>query len=100
MSVAALLVLLPPDTWHAYGDFVVAYVIAMVVALITHAPGGLGVFEAVILVTLPDVERAALVSALILYRVIYYWLPLLLAILFLALNEGRMWWQRRRTVET
>lgn len=91
IASAALLVLLPAAAWHHYPDFLVAYVVAMVVALVTHAPGGLGVFEAVILVTLPDVDKPALVSALILYRLIYYWLPLLVAALALAANEWRMW---------
>ncbi len=91
IASAALLVLLPPETWFHYPDFLVAYVVAMVVALITHAPGGIGVFEAVILVTLPEVDKPALVSALILYRLIYYWLPLLLAFVLLAANEWRVW---------
>lgn len=90
IASAALLVLLPPETWHHYPDFLVAYVVAVVVALLTHAPGGIGVFEAVILVTLPEVDKPSLVSALILYRLIYYWLPLLLALLLLGLNELRL----------
>lgn len=90
IASAALLVLLPPETWHHYPDFLVAYVVAVVVALLAHAPGGIGVFEAVILVTLPEVDKASLVSALILYRLIYYWGPLLLAIALLGLNELRM----------
>jgi phosphatidylglycerol lysyltransferase len=96
VASAALLVLLPPETWHHYPDFLVAYVVAVVVALLAHAPGGIGVFEAVILVTLPEVDKASLVSALILYRLIYYWGPLLIAISLLGLNELRMW--RRRSL--
>lgn len=90
IASAALLVLLPPEVWHHYPDFLVAYVVAVVIALLTHAPGGIGVFEAVVLVTLPDVDKPSLVSALILYRVIYYWGPLLLALALLGLNELRM----------
>lgn len=88
LAAAALLVLLPGNHWVMFPDFVIAYVVAMVVALVTHAPGGLGVFEAVILVTLPDVDRATLVSALIVYRVIYYWLPLLLSVALLGGREA------------
>jgi phosphatidylglycerol lysyltransferase len=88
LAAAALLVLLPGNHWAMFPDFVVAYVVAMVVALVTHAPGGLGVFEAVILVTLPEVDRASLVSALIVYRVVYYWLPLLLSIALLGGREA------------
>lgn len=98
IASAALLVLLPAESWHHYPDFLVAYVVAMVVALVTHAPGGLGVFEAVILVTLPEVDRPALVSALILYRLIYYWLPFALALL-LGANELRMIGRRRDPVQ-
>lgn len=94
VASAALLVLLPPDVWHHYPDFLVAYVVAVVVALLAHAPGGIGVFEAVVLVTLPEVDKPSLISALILYRLIYYWGPLLLALALLGLNELRMW--RRR----
>ncbi len=90
IASAALIVLLPPETWHQYPDFVVAYVVAMVVALLTHAPGGLGVFEAIILVTMPEVAKPELVSALLVYRVVYYWLPLMLALLLLGFNEWRM----------
>jgi phosphatidylglycerol lysyltransferase len=90
VASAALLVLLPPETWHHYPDFLVAYVVAVVVALLAHAPGGIGVFEAVVLVTLPEVDKPSLVSALILYRLIYYWGPLLIAIALLGLNELRM----------
>lgn len=97
LASAALLVLLPPGSWHSYPDFIIAYVVAIVVALITHAPGGLGVFEAVVLVTLPHIDTADLVSALILYRVIYYWIPLLMALVMLGLNEIRIRWRHVQT---
>jgi phosphatidylglycerol lysyltransferase len=91
LASAALLVLVPGASAEIWPAFMVAYVVAMVVALLSHAPGGIGVFEAVILVTLPQVDKAALISALILYRLIYYWLPFLLALLLLFLNEVRLW---------
>ncbi len=88
IASAALLVLLPGSPWDLFGAFLVAYVIAMVIAFATHAPGGLGVFEAAILVTLPQVDQAGLVSALIVYRLIYFWIPLGLAILLLGGREA------------
>jgi phosphatidylglycerol lysyltransferase len=97
IASAALLVLLPPEAWHHYPDFLVAYVVAVVVALLAHAPGGIGVFEAVVLVTLPEVDKPSLISALILYRLIYYWGPLLIAVALLGLNELRM--IRRKDVQ-
>lgn len=95
LASAALLVLLPGASLDLWPAFLVAYVVAIVVAFISHAPGGIGVFEAVILVTLPQVDKAAMVSALILYRAIYYWLPFLLALLLLFLNEVRLWRQAK-----
>ena len=56
----------------------------------SHVPGGLGVFEAVIIFALGDkTAQGALVGALVIYRLIYYILPLLLAGSFLGLNELR-----------
>src|SRR3546814_8207576 len=58
---------------------------------ICHVPGGLGVFEATLLLaysgSLP-VDRLA--GALVLYRGIYYLLPLLVAIAMLAIFELRV----------
>lgn len=88
LASAALMVLLPAGLWALYPQLLVAYVVAVVVALVTHAPGGLGVFEAAMLVTLPAVGRAELVSALIVYRLVYYWLPFAMAILLLGGREA------------
>lgn len=88
LASAALLVLLPADVWPHYPGLLVAYVVAVVVALVTHAPGGLGVFETVMLVTLPGIDRPELVSALILYRLVYYWLPFGTAVLLLGGREA------------
>lgn len=50
-----------------------AYVIATVTALITHVPGGLGVIESVVLYLLPN---AQFIGALLVFRVVYFLLPL------------------------
>jgi phosphatidylglycerol lysyltransferase len=64
------------------------YAAAMVLGVISHVPGGLGVFEAVMLVALGGrVPSEALAGALVLYRLVYYVLPLLLAMLVLAVHE-------------
>ncbi len=56
--------------------------------LVTHVPGGIGVFEAVVLATVPG-DRPGLFAALLLYRVIYYLLPLAGAAGLLGVLEGR-----------
>ncbi|MDP1026641.1 bifunctional lysylphosphatidylglycerol flippase/synthetase MprF [Sphingomonas sp. KR1UV-12] len=85
---AALFVLIPdaaPALWPA---FILAYSLGIVVAVITHVPGGIGVFEAVVISVLPG-DRATLLAALLAYRVIYYLAPLALGIVLLAFHEGR-----------
>ncbi len=66
------------------------YALAIIAALISHVPGGLGVFEAVVIATVPG-DKAQLLAALLAYRVIYYLLPLLLAALLLAWHESKAW---------
>jgi phosphatidylglycerol lysyltransferase len=85
---AALFVLVPHASLHAYAPFALAYVLACAAGLVSHVPGGLGVFEAVLAATLPG-PKAELLAALIAYRVIYYFIPLGCAALLLAAVEAR-----------
>lgn len=87
---AALYVLLPAPDPAAYPAFFLGYALAIIAALISHVPGGLGVFEAVVIATVPG-DKAQLLAALLAYRVIYYLLPLLLAAFLLAWHEGKAW---------
>lgn len=87
---AALFVLLPGADPALFPLLFLGYALAIVVALVTHVPGGIGVFEAVILATLP-MDDAGILAALIAYRVIYYIAPLVVAVLLMAVQEGRQW---------
>ncbi|KQM19453.1 bifunctional lysylphosphatidylglycerol flippase/synthetase MprF [Novosphingobium sp. Leaf2] len=86
-AAAALFVLIPHADPSQLPAFVLAYSLGIVVALVSHVPGGLGVFEAVVLAVVPS-DRATLFAALIAYRIIYYLLPLVFAALLLAWHEG------------
>ncbi len=88
-SGAALWVLLPPNAVDP-GTFAVFYVSGIVLGLLSHVPGGIGVFEATILFACAG--RAPVdqvVGALVLYRVVYYLIPLLIAAMLLARYELR-----------
>ena len=85
---SALFVLLPGASIDLLPAFLLAYALAIIVALVSHVPGGIGVFEAVVLATVP-VDRTALFAALITYRVLYYLAPLALGIALLAWDEVR-----------
>ena len=65
------------------------FVVAQVVSLASHVPGGLGVFESMMLVFLrPYLPASDVAAALIVYRVVYYLLPLGVAILTLGAYEA------------
>lgn len=91
---AALFVLIPGAAPALLPAFILAYTLGIVAAVVTHVPGGIGVFEAVVLAVVP-VDRATLFAALIAYRVLYYLLPLGCGILVLAWHEGAR--QRQRS---
>lgn len=89
-SAAALWFLLPHEGL-SLAAFVAFYAIAVTLGIISHVPGGLGVFEATLLLAYAGrIPAEQLAGALILYRGIYYLLPLLVAVAMLALFELRV----------
>jgi phosphatidylglycerol lysyltransferase len=71
-----------------YLDFLAAFLLAQMATQLLPLPGGIGVFEAVVLVLRPQGTAApAVLAALLLYRVAYYLLPLLAAGILIAVRE-------------
>jgi uncharacterized membrane protein YbhN (UPF0104 family) len=66
---------------------VIAYVLAALLGFASHSPGGLGVFDAAMLIALPQVEKEQLLAALLIFRCLYFLLPFLVAVLILATWE-------------
>lgn len=78
-ALGALYVLLPATTdMPTLVQFVPIFVGATVLGIVSHAPGGVGVFEAAILAMLPGHSPEVLAS-LLSYRVIYNLLPFAIA---------------------
>ncbi|MCC6710108.1 MAG: bifunctional lysylphosphatidylglycerol flippase/synthetase MprF [Gammaproteobacteria bacterium] len=87
---AAALWCLLPDGAVPLPSFVAYYVVGIALGVLSHVPGGLGVFEAVILLACAGrVPAEQVAGALVIYRVIYYLLPLAVAVLMLAAYELR-----------
>jgi len=90
LAGAIVYVLLPPGS----APFLVvlgAFLIAQVVGLAAHVPGGVGVFEGLMVLLLkPYVTSAQLVPALVAYRAVYYVLPLAIALVALLFDEVRL----------
>lgn len=85
---SVLFVLLPPSPDLSYPNFLAVFLFAQVVGLISHVPGGLGVFETVVLIFLsPILPPPAILSSLVAYRLIYYLIPLAVGSLLLAGHE-------------
>lgn len=89
LAGAILYALLPPIGID-FGYFLGVFLLAQTAGLISHVPGGLGVFESIMLLMLPDRAAAADVfGALLAYRLVYYLLPLAVATIGLGVYEGR-----------
>ncbi|HMU89234.1 MAG TPA: bifunctional lysylphosphatidylglycerol flippase/synthetase MprF [Pseudomonadales bacterium] len=86
---ACLYVLIPSSDLH-FVEFMVVYALAVMAGITSHVPGGLGVFEGIMLLALSGkVSAEGLGAGLLMYRIIYHLGPLLLAMLLLALKELR-----------
>ncbi len=83
-SVAALLyVLLPASFLPSFVSFLGIYLLAKVAGVVSNVPGGLGVFETVILLSLapPEESVAQVLGVFLAYRGIYYLVPLAIALI-------------------
>ncbi|TWR90320.1 bifunctional lysylphosphatidylglycerol flippase/synthetase MprF [Pseudomonas saxonica] len=88
-AAATVLYLLLPEA-PPFGPFLLVYLLALAAGVLSHVPGGVGVFEAILLAAFADKLGAApLAAALLLYRIIYVILPLLIACFMLLLNEAQ-----------
>ncbi|MBF3094048.1 hypothetical protein HKT43_35900, partial [Pseudomonas aeruginosa] len=97
-AAATVLYLLLPET-PPFAAFLLVYLLALAAGVLSHVPGGVGVFEAVLLAAFAgQLGAAPLAAALLLYRLIYVVLPLLLACLLLLFLEARRLWVTRQAI--
>lgn len=90
LSAAALWTLLPPETGVGFMEFTALFCAGLAIAIVSHVPGGLGVFETILLLGLRDHGPAGgAIGALLAYRFLYYVLPLVLAGILLLTWEIR-----------
>ncbi len=73
-----------------YPYFLGVYIMAMVSGLVSTIPGGIGIFEAVIVFFLESIQtKEVLLSNLLVFRCLYYFLPFTIAVLALIIFEIR-----------
>jgi uncharacterized protein (TIRG00374 family) len=74
----------------AFEDVLCIFLITVVASLIVHVPAGLGVIEAVFVALLSHrMPASEVLAALLMYRLIYYLIPLALAALAYLVIEAR-----------
>lgn len=89
VAAAIMYALMPEEMGIGFIEFVPTYLMAQVAVVLSHVPGGVGVFELLILhLTNVDFEKT-IIAVVLLFRVLYFIIPLLLAALILLAYEVR-----------
>lgn len=92
LAALVLYLLLPPNLSMTYIGFFGIYIVALTAGLISTVPGGLGVFETVMLYLRPEsISAPQMLGGLIAYRFVYYLLPLIFAVVLILLEA----WEKR-----
>ena len=86
----AMYMLLPAEPAVSFLTVWVIYVTATLLGFLSHTPGSLGVFEAAMLIALPQFAKEELLASLLIFRCLYFVLPLIGALLVMAGRELRL----------
>lgn len=91
LAAGVLYVLMPEAISGGFGHFLAIFVVAQMAGLISHVPGGLGVFEAVMLAGFGATGNhgleAPILGSLAAFRLVYYLLPLCVATVMVIWRE-------------
>src|ERR1700760_3321366 len=96
----AMYLLMPVEPHIDFMSLSVVFILATLLGFASHAPGSLGVFDAAMLVALPEFGREQLLATLLVFRVLYFVIPFGIAISIMGVRE--LWlsviipWQKRR----
>ncbi len=83
----AMYVLMPQEPNIGFVTLAVIFVSATLLGFASHAPGGIGVFDAAMLVALWQFDKEDLLAGLLLFRLLYYIVPFGLSLLILGGRE-------------
>jgi hypothetical protein len=90
---------LMPGVGEDFFTLAVAFVSATLLGFASHAPGSLGVFDAAMLVALPDIPKEDLVASLLVFRALYFMTPFGIALVTMAVWEATLFFRRSATEE-
>jgi uncharacterized membrane protein YbhN (UPF0104 family) len=94
----AMYVLVPNNPDLGFVTVAVVFVSATLLGFASHSPGGLGVFDAAMLIALWQYDKEELLAGLLIFRLLYYVMPFALALATLGVREFMLSLQRRRDV--
>jgi uncharacterized membrane protein YbhN (UPF0104 family) len=78
---------LPAHVEPSFLTVLAVFLASFSAALVSHAPGGLGVFELVFLTAMPDIPKADVLAALIVFRVFYLLIPFAISLVVVLMFE-------------
>ena len=85
---AAMYMLMPNEPNVGFVTAAVIFVAATLLGFASHAPGGLGVFDAAMLVAFYQFDKEDLLAGLLLFRLLYYVIPFVLSLFVLGIHEA------------
>jgi uncharacterized membrane protein YbhN (UPF0104 family) len=83
----AMYMLVPDEPHLGFVVVAVVFVSATLLGFASHSPGGLGVFDAAMLVGLWQMDREELLAGMLLFRLLYYVAPFVLSVIILTVRE-------------
>ena len=83
----AMYVLVPDEPNLGFVVVAVIFVSATLLGFASHSPGGLGVFDAAMLIGLWQMDREELLAGMLLFRVLYYLAPFVISVILLTFRE-------------
>ena len=92
----AMYMLVPDEPNLGFITVAVIFVAATLLGFASHAPGGLGVFDAAMMVALWQFDKEDLLAGLLLFRLLYYIVPFALSLLVLGAREALLGRAARR----
>jgi glycosyltransferase 2 family protein len=95
-AALAMYVLLPPSLDIGLFRLMAVFIAATLLGFASHAPAGLGVFDATILIGLGGESREQLLAALLMFRFLYHFVPLSLAVVLFGCVEALRSFKARR----
>ena len=85
---AAMYMLVPDEPNLGFVTVAVIFVAATLLGFASHAPGGLGVFDAAMMVALWQFDKEDLLAGLLLFRLLYYIIPFVISLVVLGIREA------------